>query len=155
VLAEIYEALGTSETPGAVPLVNISARGLVIPADPPIAGFVITGNVPQRVLIRGIGPTLAAAPFSLAGTLANPQLKLFRGNTVLKTNDDWFRDPDAALMRDAAAKTGAFPLGANSLDAVLLLYLEPGAYTVQVSGPTNANAANGTGVALVEVYAAP
>jgi hypothetical protein len=41
------------------------------------------------------------------------------------------------------------------VDSAALIYLEPGAYTAQVSGPTNANAANGTGIALVEVYEAP
>lgn len=153
-LAEVYEVLDNTEAPGTRRLVNVSARGLVAPTAPFIAGFVITGTAPQRVLIRGIGPTLGAAPFNVAGTLPNPQLTLFRDSTVVKTNDDWFRDPDAALIRDAAARAGAFALGANSLDAALLLYLEPGAYTVQISGPANANAANATGLALVEIYEA-
>ena len=146
VLAEIYEIIEAAESPGARRLANLSARGPVAPGTPLIAGFVINGTAPQRVLIRGIGPALTG--FNLPGALANPTLTLFRGSTVLKVNDDWFRDPDATLIRDAAVKTGAFALGASSLDAALLLYLEPGAYTAQIT----ASNPNGTGTALVEIY---
>ena len=149
-LAEIYEVLENNEAAGARRLANVSARGLVTPAAPFIAGFVISGAGPQRVLIRGIGPTLGAAPFNVAGTIPNPQLALYRGATVVKANDDWFRDADAALIRDAAARSGAFALGASSLDAAILTFLEPGAYTAQISA-TNANA---SGLALIEVYEA-
>ncbi|MSU51532.1 MAG: hypothetical protein EXS37_20990 [Opitutus sp.] len=152
VLAEVYEVLETGEAPGTRRLVNLSARGVVAPGAPLIAGFVITGSSPQRVLIRGIGPTLGAPPFGVAGALPNPQLTLFRGANAVKTNDDWFRDADAALIRDAAARAGAFALGPQSADASILIFLEPGAYTAQVSGPANADAANSTGIALVEVY---
>ncbi len=148
-LAEVYEVLDANEAPGARRLVNLSARGITAPGSPLIAGFVITGTAPQRVLVRGIGPTLGAPPFNLAGALPNPTLTLFRGSTSLKTNDDWFRDADASAIREAAAKAGAFPLGGQSLDAAMLLYLEPGAYTAQVSA-----GGNGIGVVLVEVYEA-
>jgi hypothetical protein len=50
----------------------------------------------------------------------------------------------------AAAQTGAFALPANSRDAALLLVLEPGAYTAQISG-----AGASTGVALLELYDVP
>lgn len=152
VLAEIYEVLQNNEVAGARRLVNVSARGSVSPAAPFIAGFVITGNSPQRVLIRGIGPRLGNAPFNVNGVLPNPQLTLFRGSTAIKTNDDWFRDPEATLIRDAAVRAGAFALGANSQDAAMLLFLEPGAYTAQLTPPANATAANATGVVLIEVY---
>ncbi|MDO8543757.1 MAG: immunoglobulin domain-containing protein [Opitutaceae bacterium] len=151
-LAEVYEVMESNETPGMRRLVNVSARGPVIPGSPLIAGFVISGAGPQRVLIRGVGPTLGVAPFNVAGVLPDPELTVFRGNTPVKTNDDWFRDPEAALIRDAATAVGAFALGAQRQDAAVLLYLAPGAYTAVVSGPANANAANGTGVALIEVY---
>ncbi len=152
VLAEVYEVLQAGEAAGARRLGNLSARGLVAPGAPLIAGLVIVGTAPQRVLIRGVGPGLGSAPFNLGNTLPNPQLTLFRGATALRTNDDWFREAEAALIRDAATRAGAFPLGAQSLDAALLLFLEPGAYTVQVNSANNA----GNGIALVEVYdAAP
>lgn len=152
VLAEIYEVLDATEVPGARRLVNLAARGVTTPGSPLIAGFVIGGTAPQRVLLRGVGPTLAAAPFSLAGALPNPELTLFRGTTVLKTNDDWFRDPDAVLLRDTALQVGAFPLGATATDAAILIFLEPGSYTVQVAAPAGTPAAGQTGLALVEIY---
>jgi hypothetical protein len=42
---------------------------------------------------------------------------------------------------------GAFPLNANSKDSALVLQLNPGAYTVQVTGGGGT-----TGAVLVEVY---
>lgn len=155
VLAEVYEVLDTAEAPGARRLANVSARGVVAPTSPLLAGFVIAGNAPQRVLLRGVGPTLGAAPFSVAGALPNPDLTLFRGAAVVKTNDDWFRDADAALVRDAAVRVGAFALGATSADAAMLIQLEPGAYTVQVGVPAGTPVAGQTGLALVEIYEAP
>jgi hypothetical protein len=149
-LAEVYEVLENNEAVGARRLVNVSARGVVSPTAPFIAGFVIGGTGPQRVLIRGIGPRLGTAPFNVAGALANPQLALFRGASIVKTNDDWFRDLDAGAIAEAAARAGAFALGANSLDAAILVQLEPGAYTAQISAP--ANTPNVTGIALVEIY---
>ena len=154
VLAEIYEVPEAGEIAGARRLANTSARGVVSPGNPLIVGFVIAGTMPQRVLLRGIGPALGNPPFNLPGALGNPQLTVFRGAAAVKTNDDWFRDPEAATIRTTAARVGAFALGAQSSDAAILLYLEPGAYTAQVSGPTGANNNNGTGLALVEVYEA-
>jgi hypothetical protein len=151
-LAEIYEVLENNEVAGSRRLVNVSARGVVTPAAPFIAGFVISGTGPQRVLIRGIGPTLGAPPFNVGGALPNPQLSLFRGATVIKMNDDWFRDSEAMVIREAATRAGAFALGANSLDAAILIQLEPGAYTAQIAPPPNANAANATGIVLIEIY---
>lgn len=154
VLAEIYEVLDATEVAGARRLINLSARGLVAPASPFLAGFVIGGSAPQRVLIRGVGPTIGAAPFNVAGALPNPVVTLFRGATTVKTNDDWFRDPDAVLIRDAAVRAGAFALGATSTDAAMLIHLEPGAYTVQVGVPAGTPMAGQTGLALVEIYEA-
>lgn len=151
VLAEIYESLEDGEAAGARRLINLSARGAVTAASPLIGGFVITGQAPQRVLIRGIGPALARAPFNVASALDDTRLTLFRGNTVIKTNQAWFRDPDAALIRSAATAVGAFALGAQSLDSAMLIFLAPGAYTAQVTGVS----AGDSGVALVEVYEVP
>jgi len=117
-----------------------------------IAGFVIGGTAPQRVLVRASGPTLAGAPFNLPGTLANPQLKIYRGSTEVRANDDWFRDPEAVLIRDAALRVRAFAFGNQSLDAAVLAYFEPGAYTAVVTGPSGAPAAQGSGITLVEIY---
>ncbi len=152
VLAEIYEVPETNEAPGARRLVNTSTLGLITTDFPLIAGFVIGGTAPQRVLVRASGPALAGAPFNVAGVLANPQVSIFRGSAAVRTNDDWFRDPEAALIRDAASRVRAFALGNQSLDAAILIFLEPGAYTAVVRGPINAPAGVDTGIALVEIY---
>lgn len=152
VLAELYGVPAAGEAPGSRRFTNASTRTIVAPEAALIAGFVISGTAPQRVLIRAVGPTMGNAPFNVPGVLANPQLNLFRGSALVRTNDDWFRDPEANLIREASAAVRAFALGAQSLDAALLVYLEPGAYTAVVSGPPNAGPNAQTGNALVEIY---
>ena len=50
-----------------------------------------------------------------------------RHDSHKKSNDDWFRDP--------SVRVDALALGATSADAAILIFLEPGAYTVQVTPP--------------------
>jgi hypothetical protein len=142
-LVEAYDADPGTPTSR---LASLSARDQVGTGDNIlIAGFVVTGNVSRTVLIRGIGPTLAH--YGVSGVLANPQLQVFQGNTLLAQNDDWGGDTTLAAV---AAQVYAFALDASSKDAALLLTLPPGAYTAQVSGIGNT-----TGVALVEIYEVP
>lgn len=149
VLTEIYELLESGETAGARRLVNISARGSVgVGGEPLTAGFVIGGSLPRKVPVRGVGPGIAG---SVATAIANPRLRLYRGQTVVQENDDWFRDAGAtAIAAAAAAASGAFALGTQSLDAALVVVLDPGSYTAQVD-----SGGGGTGIALVEVYEVP
>ena len=72
-------------------------------------GYVDRGQ--QQFLIRGIGPTLLKPPFNLSGALLDPFLEIYRGETLLRENDDW-DSPAAgqAALRDAAKKVGAFAL---------------------------------------------
>ena len=127
-------------------LINLAARAQVgAGANALIAGFVIAPGAEKRVLVRATGPALAAAPFNVAGTLADPVLTLLGPDSttrVTASNDNW-NAADAAVF----ATTGAFALSANSRDAAIVARLTPGAYTAQVTG-----AGNTTGVALVEVY---
>ena len=148
-LIEAYDA----ETNPASRLINLSARTQVgTGSDILIVGFVIQGNAPKTVLIRAIGPTLGS--FGVTGALADPQLTLLTGSTVLASNDDWWRDAGpgtgAAALNAAFGSVQAFGLDAQSKDAALIATLSPGSYTAQVNG---ANAT--TGVALVEVYELP
>ncbi len=101
-------------------------------ADVLIAGFYVSGTGTKTLLIRGVGPGLAA--LGVSGALADPLLQLFdsRG-TLLETNDNW----DAALA-PTFASVGAFPLSAGNL------------YSVQVSG-----VGGGTGDSIVELYELP
>ena len=146
-LAEIYDA---STTVDAERLVNISARGHVgSGGDILIGGFIVTGNAPKRVLVRGVGPSLAR--YGVGATLVDPRLVVRQGNTILAQNDDWETGANtSAELTSAASLTSAFGLDAGSKDAALLITLAPGSYTAQVSGADGT-----TGIALVEVYELP
>jgi hypothetical protein len=111
-----------------------------------IVGFIVSGNG-KSLLIRGVGPTLGAAPYNVPGVLADPQLKLYNGSTQIASNDNWSTAANASQVAATAALLQDFPLPANSLDAALLTSLDDGLYTAQVSGVGNT-----TGITLVEVY---
>jgi len=147
-LMEAYDNAAAADT---ARLVNISARSQVgTGGDILIAGFVVAGNVTKRVLIRGVGPALAQ--FGVGGVLADPQLSLYRQGSAsaMAQNDNWLTATNAPQVGLAAGQVGAFSLAPNSRDAALLVTLEPGAYTAQVSG-----VGNSTGVALIEIYEVP
>jgi len=147
VLLEVYELSGDAL---AQKLVNVSARAVVGTGDNTlIAGLVVSGTVPKRVLIRAAGPALTQ--FGVADALARPELTLRSASgTVIARNAGWSTSPDAVAIAEAAFSTGAFAFGATSLDAALMVNLAPGSYTAEV---TDAN--NTIGSALVEVYDLP
>lgn len=123
-------------------LINVSTRGRVeTGADIMIGGFVITGSVPKKVLVRAIGPSLAAA--GVANVLADPQLALFRGSTPIANNDNW---QSGTAANTAAIQATGFPPG-DPRESAILMTLQPGAYTAQVLG-----VGGSSGAALVEVY---
>ena len=125
-------------------LLNISTR-LRVGTDENvlIGGFIVTGNVPKRVIIRGMGPSLGAQ--NIAGALQDPTLELIQRNSSgeavsLATNDDW-RD-----TQEQEVQATTIPPSDNRESAIVMT-LQPGAYTAIVRGK-NAT----TGVGLVEVY---
>ena len=146
-LAEIYDL---SAAAAGQRLANISTRAAVGTTDQTlIAGVVVGGTVPKRVLIRAAGPGLAQ--FGLAGVLSRPQLTLFSGSAVIAQNAGWNAVPaDAAVIAQAGLDVGAFAFANGSADAALVVNLAPGAYTAQVTGVGGA-----TGIALVEIYELP
>lgn len=144
-LAELFDTAPAAF--GIRRLANVSARTPVGTGEQIlIAGFSVGGGTARTFLIRAAGPALAG--FGVGGTLADPRLRLFRGETLVAENDNWTGGPE---LVEAFASVGAFPFVARARDAVLLLTLPPGDYTAQVSGLGAAP----TGIALVEVYALP
>ncbi|NBQ56957.1 MAG: phosphodiester glycosidase family protein [Opitutaceae bacterium] len=140
VLLELYDAGG----PGA--LTNVSARARISPQTGPlIAGFVVRGPAALTVLVRAIGPSLAA--FGVRDFLAAPRLTLVKDGVTLQVNTAWASAPNALEIWAAGRATGAFSIPAGSQDSALLVTLPPGGYTAIVSA-----ADEGSGVALVEVY---
>lgn len=142
-LVEVYDATASATTK----LVNLSVRTYIgSGSESPNVGFVIAGTSPRKLLIRAIGPTLGA--FGVNDAISDPQVELFRGDVRLEQNDNW---GGSNAIGATFAQVGAFGLSdATSKDAVLLTTLDPGAYTVVVTG------ANGSkGIGLVEVYDVP
>jgi outer membrane protein assembly factor BamB len=139
-LLELYDAGGDSTSR----LINISARSQAgVGSNVLIVGFVIS-SAPRTLLIRGVGPTLTK--FGLQGALANPQLRLFRGNQLIAENDNWGASGLAADLPVA----GGLIFDSGSQDAALMVSLPPGLYTAHVVGVNNT-----TGIALAEVYEVP
>jgi len=144
-LAEVYEV--NSSDPSQ--LVNIGSRAQVGSGIPLISGFVVEGSQPAKLLVRADGPVLAQ--YGVSGALAQPVLTVFNSSGgVVATNTSWGSNSNAGLIASTSAAVGAFPLPSGSADCALLLSLQPGAYTAQVSGLNSSS-----GVALVEVFQSP
>lgn len=128
-------------------VVNLSTRAQVSTGDNVlIAGFIINGTTPKKMLIRAVGPTLTQ--FGVDGFLTNPFLRVTTpsGETVA-SNDDWGITSNLPELIAAQTQTGAFPLQKDSKDAALVATLQPGAYTAVISGVNST-----VGVALAELY---
>jgi cyclophilin family peptidyl-prolyl cis-trans isomerase len=143
-LAELYDATPTTAVTGtSTRLVNVSVRRDIPEGESLVAGFFLGGETARTVLIRGVGPGLAQ--FNVPETMPDPVLTLFgAGGIILGENDNWGGAPELAAFATAA---GAFALtDPRANDALLLLTLPPGIYTVQLTGR------QAGGVALMEVY---
>jgi hypothetical protein len=125
---------------------NVSTRGYVGSTQTFIGGFVIQGTAPRTILIRGDGPVLSA--FGVANPLPDPVLTVYNSSgTVIATNTGWSTNTTPALISTAALEVGAFALPSSSADSALLLTIQPGAYTAQIS-----SAKGNSGNALFEAY---
>lgn len=138
-LVEIYDL-----SP-AVParLANISTRALVGTGDNiVIAGFTLGGNNgDDRVVVRGLGPSLTA--WGISNALTDPTLELRDGNAaLLASNNNWQDNP-----AQAAELTGAGLALTNPAEAAIAATLPPGLYTALLAGFNN-----GAGIGLVEIY---
>ncbi|PYK70226.1 MAG: hypothetical protein DME42_12980 [Verrucomicrobia bacterium] len=138
-LVEVYDI-----SPGVfAELTNVSTRGFVGTGDNVMIAGIITngGNGSTQIVVRGLGPTLAAPPFNIAGALADPIVTLVDQNgMVVKTNDNWKNTQQAAIQA-----TGLAP--PNDLESAVVVTVATGRYTAILSGKNG-----GTGIGLVEVY---
>jgi hypothetical protein len=128
---------GPVSTPRAT---NLSTRLLVGTSnDAGIGGFIVTGNGPRHLLLRGMGPSLSQ--FGILELLANPVLELHgpSGFTTI-SNDNWRDTQEAEIIA-----TGRAP--GNDLESAIVADLAPGAYTAILAGN-----ADTTGVGLLEIY---
>jgi hypothetical protein len=124
-------------------LANISTRAFVSTGnDIVIAGFLLSdSSTSDKVVVRGIGPSLTA--LGITNALPNPNLELRDTNgALLVANNDW-RDNTVQAAEIIAA--GLAP--SNDLESAIAATLPPGLYTALLSGVNN-----GTGIGVVEVY---
>ncbi len=116
-------------------LLNISTRMRVLTRDNVlIGGFIITGTVPKKVILRAIGPSLSTAMPPVPGALADPVLELHKPDGTVITNDNWKDTQEAEIIASTIPPT-------NNLESAIVATLDPGNYTAIVSGKNG-----GTGV---------
>ena len=134
-LVEVYDLDAAVDST----LANISTRGLVQTGENVmIGGLIIGGDQPAKVLVRAIGPSLAAA--GVAGTLEDPILELYTAEGAVITNDDWRATQEGEIIATTVPPS-------DSREAAIVATLPPGNYTAIVRGKGDT-----TGVALVEAY---
>ncbi|HKP93048.1 MAG TPA: hypothetical protein VJS88_04060, partial [Chthoniobacterales bacterium] len=119
---------------------NISTRARIEWGDKVlVGGFILGGAEPTKVVIRGIGPSLAN--FGVSGAINNPVLELHDANGgLLSQNDDWRSSQQQELLQSGLAP-------ADDRESAMLMLLDPGAYTAIVRDKNN-----DAGIGLVEVY---
>ena len=123
-------------------LLNISTRMRVDSGEKVlIAGFIITGTEPKKVIVRGIGPSLNG----IAGPLPDPVLELHQGNSTLAVNDNWKVRQDGSSQQAEVEATALAPR--NDLESAIVMTLNPGSYTAILSGKNGAS-----GIGVVEVF---
>ena len=106
-----------------------------------IGGFIVTGVVSKKLIVRAIGPSLVNS--GLSEVLADPILDLHGPDgSLIASSDNWRTNPEQALQIQAS---GIPPQ--DDLESAIVATLPPAGYTAVVSGK-----ANGTGLGLVEVY---
>ncbi len=134
-LCELYDL-----SPGNSTVRNISTRGEVGTGDDVmIGGFIIGGTTPAKIMVRAIGPSLAA--FGVSGVLPDPVLELHdKDGSLIYQNDNW-RAEQAQQIIDTTIPPS------DESESAIIATLAPGAYTAIVH-----DAGTAQGVALVEVY---
>jgi hypothetical protein len=105
-----------------------------------IGGFIISGTESKKVIVRGLGPSLAVNGVPLPDRLADPALDLFEGDTLIMSNNNWKDSQQSEIEA-----TGIPPT--DDLEAAMVATLAPGSYTAILRGNDG-----GTGNGLVEVY---
>ncbi len=134
---------------GSTRFVNIATRAYCSTGNNvTIGGFVISGTLPKRVLVRAVGPSLTGQGLGASEVLLDPTMEVHQGTRVVASNDNWGDNTNATEISAVGAQIGATPLlGTDTKSAALLLTLSPGVYSFVV------NSKSGTaGIVLLEVY---
>ena len=136
-LVEVYDL---DSKPAASRLANIATRGIVQTGDNVMFGGFILVNGPATMVVRAIGPSLAAF---FPGVLGDPALELRDGQgALIASNDNWQQNSLQAVQVQTVGLAPTSPV-----ESAIVTTLNAGNYTTIVRG-----ARGTTGVALVEVY---
>jgi hypothetical protein len=125
---------------GQVTLDNLSTRIFVQTGENVmIGGFIVRGDQPKRVVLRAIGPSLAAA--GVKGALLHPLLEVRNSaGRLVATNGGWHSGGAEELSALGLAPT-------DTREAALVITLPAGSYSVAVRGKGATK-----GVGLFELY---
>jgi hypothetical protein len=127
-------------------LSNFSLRQISSDRQPPILGFVINGRATRKILVRGVGPSLAT--LGIVAPMADPRLSFFENTSLRLTNDNWADDSaDGSEIASRSSAVGAFSLPPGSRDSAAIITLGNGAYTLVVDSLTGS-----AGATLLECY---
>ncbi len=108
--------------------------------------FTIEGTASKQMLIRAVGPGLAA--FGAKGVMSDPRISVYSAaGSLIANNDNWGENLDQTALRSAAATVGAVALPEGGRDAALQRSFAPGTYHVRV-----AVASGSDGLALLEIF---
>jgi hypothetical protein len=121
---------------------NLATRAPVYTGDKAlVAGFIITGDEPKDVVVRGIGPSLAG--FGITDALVDPILELHGSDGgLIAQNDNWQDYPQGTQLTSLGLTLR------DPREAGIAATLQPGtSYTAILAGKDG-----GTGVGLVEIY---
>ena len=149
VLAEIYDA-GTGAFSATTPRLVSVAVLKAVPADGLVTlGFNIGGTTAKTVLIRALGPTLGSL-FNLPDAMPDPRVAVFAAGatTSFAGNDNWGGDAQILTLNNLVTFP---PTSAASRDAIMILTLNPGGYTVEARPVAGSSG----GSVLAEVYELP
>jgi hypothetical protein len=126
-------------TPTPARCLNISTRGKIEGGNSVmIGGFIVSGTQPKKVLIRAIGPSLAAA--GIAAPLLDPTLEVHLADGSIITNDDWKTSQQSEIEATSLAP-------ANDKESAIVGTFPPGAHTAVVKSANQT-----TGTAVIEAY---
>jgi len=107
-----------------------------------IGGIIISGTDPATVVLRALGPSLAA--FGVTGVLEDPTLEVHDSTGAeIAINDNWIENS----AEDQMVLTDNNLAPTDNFESAIVMTLDPGAYTAIVRG-----VADTTGVSLVEAY---
>ena len=147
--AMLLATLPSTPAPAAF-LLNLSTRVDIPPAalgadvTSLIGGFIIGGTKSRKILIRGLGPSLAN--FGLV-PLADPTLELHDASgALIASNDNWMDTQEEDIADTNLAPT-------SPLESAIVMTLEPGVYSAIIKGnKLDLGTAPSNGTALIELY---